>query len=198
MVAELDRQVARLVELGYPRLAGLSAAAFAELVEPLRERVRDLPESEGEIPFVLVLEPRLAPPAECVPLVDGFVDMNPTEPGAFHPIDEAAPPAGSAYLAYGIDPGGDMLDVTPDDALPLIAARGRSPLTIQEGVAVLTQVPGVLRSRNAFSLLGSRRGDKRVPALWTSKGRPRLGWCWAGNPHTWLGSASCAGRLGTQ
>jgi hypothetical protein len=197
-VAELDRQVERLVELGYPRLAGLSEAEFAALVEPLRERVGDLPESEGEIPFVLVLEPRLAPPAECVPLVDGLVDMNPTEPGAFEPIDEAVPPAGSAYLAYGIDAGGDMLDVTPDDALPLIAARGRSPLTIQEGVAVLTQVPGVLRSRNAFSLLGSRRGDKRVPALWTSKGRPRLGWCWAGNPHTWLGSASCAGRLGSQ
>jgi Family of unknown function (DUF5701) len=86
--------------------------------------------------------------------------------------------------------------VTPDDALPRIAAAGRSPLTIEEGIAVLTHHPGILRSRNAFSLPGSRRGDKRVPALWTSKGRPRLGWCWAGNPHTWLGSASCGSRLG--
>jgi hypothetical protein len=39
-------------------------------------------------------------------------------------------------------------------------------------------------------------GDRRVPALWISGGAPKLGWCWAGNPHTWLGSASCATRLG--
>ncbi|MGQ0669203.1 MAG: DUF5701 family protein [Actinomycetota bacterium] len=25
---------------------------------------------------------------------------------------------------------------------------------------------------------------------------PRLGWCWAGNPHTWLGSASCGAGVG--
>jgi uncharacterized protein DUF5701 len=53
----------------------------------------------------------------------------------------------------------------------------------------------VLRSRNCFSLLGSRAGDKRVPALWVSSRRPRLGWCYQGAPHTWLGTASCAGRL---
>jgi hypothetical protein len=23
-----------------------------------------------------------------------------------------------------------------------------------------------------------------------------LGWCWDGNPHTWLGSASCKTRIG--
>jgi NhaA family Na+:H+ antiporter len=45
-----------------------------------------------------------------------------------------------------------------------------------------------------LSLLGSRAGDRRVPALWLRRGHPKLGWCWAGNPHTWLGSASCGGR----
>ena len=102
------------------------------------------------------------------------------------------------YLAYCIDTGRETLYVTPDDALPSIVAQSRSPLTIQEGVAVLTHVPGVLRSRNAFSLLGSRGGNKRVPALWISKGRPRLGWCWSGNVHSWLGSASCGGRVGAR
>ena len=38
-------------------------------------------------------------------------------------------------------------------------------------------------------------GDKRVPALWVSARRPRLGWCFQGAPHTWLGSASCGGRV---
>ncbi|WP_422678000.1 DUF5701 family protein [Blastococcus brunescens] len=26
--------------------------------------------------------------------------------------------------------------------------------------------------------------------------RPRLGWCYQGAPHSWLGTASCAGRRG--
>jgi hypothetical protein len=80
--------------------------------------------------------------------------------------------------------------------LPRLTAASRSPLTIAEGLAVLVSDPGVLRARNCFSLLGSRAGDKRVPALWVSARRPRLGWCYQGAPHTWLGSASCAGRLG--
>jgi hypothetical protein len=125
----------------------------------------------------------------------GVVEMTPTEPAAFEPIDEVDVPDADVYLAYGIETGGETLNVTPNDALPLILQEGRSPLTIQEGISVLIHRPGVLRSANAFSLLGSRSGDKRVPALWISKGRPRLGWCWAGNPHRWLGSASCAGRL---
>jgi hypothetical protein len=200
--SEFDRQVETLLELGYPRLAGLSDAEFTEKVLPLRDRLADVPATAdaADVDFVIVLDPRVVPPERCLPLVEhrarpGVVDMHPTEPSAFAPIDVARPPDGFAYLAYGIETGRDMLDVTPDDALPRILVRSRSPLTIQEGVAVLTHVPDVLRSLNAFSLLGSRSGDKRVPALWISKGRPRLGWCWAGNPHTWLGSASCAGRL---
>lgn len=194
LVDELERQTARLVALGFSEVA--------DLVLPLKERLGDLPIAPADtaIPFVLVLHPRLAPPEAWMTLVEhggraGVVEMTPTEPAAFEQIDEVEVPDADAYLTYGIDTGRETLNVTPDDALPLILEEGRSPLTIQEGIAVLIHRPGVLRSANAFSLLGSRSGDRRVPALWISKGRPRLGWCWAGNPHTWLGSASCAGRL---
>lgn len=193
LVDEFNRQATRLVGL-FPQVA--------DLVLPLKGRLSDLPAANAalDIPFVLVLNPRLASPEACMALVEhsgrpGVVEMTPTEPAAFQPIDEVDVPDADAYLAYGIDTGLETLNVTPDDALPLILQAGRSPLTIQEGIAVLIGRPGVLRSANAFSLLGSRGGDRRVPAVWISKGRPRLGWCWAGNPHTWLGSASCAGRL---
>jgi Family of unknown function (DUF5701) len=193
LAEELDRQATRLVALGCPEVA--------DHVPPLRERLSELPTApENAIPFVLVLHPRLGSPEASMALVEhsgraGVVEMFPTEPAAFRPIDEVDVPDAAAYLAYGIDTGLETLNVTPDEALPLILQEGRSPLTIQEGIAVLTHRPGVLQAANAFSLLASRSGDKRVPALWMSKGRPRLGWCWAGNPHTWLGSASCAGRL---
>ena len=26
--------------------------------------------------------------------------------------------------------------------------------------------------------------------MWISERAPKLGWCWDGNPHTWLGTAS--------
>jgi len=76
-----------------------------------------------------------------------------------------------------------------------ILDQRRTPITVDEGIALITHYPESLEKNNCFSLLGSRCGDRRVPALWISKGAPKLGWCWAGNPHTWLGSASCASRV---
>ena len=112
----------------------------------------------------------------------------------FQPIDGLEIPDGDYELA-GVDTGMDLRNVTPDDALALILDSGRSPLTVEEGIALIARHPEAVAPNAGFSLLGSRCGDKRVTAIWISKGAPKLGWCWAGNPHTWLGSASCAGRV---
>jgi hypothetical protein len=112
----------------------------------------------------------------------------------FVPIEGLELPGGAAYRLVGVDTGHDLRNVTPDDALAAIRAAGRSPLTLEEGIAVVTAHPGTIARNDGWSLPGSRCGDRRVCALWISKGAPKLGWCWAGNPHTWLGSASCAAR----
>jgi hypothetical protein len=65
-------------------------------------------------------------------------------------------------------------------------AEGRAPL--------VTHHPAALAKNKCFSLGGSRSGDRRVPAIWISQNAPKLGWCWAGNRHTWLGMASAGGR----
>jgi hypothetical protein len=136
-----------------------------------------------------------------MPLVElggkrGFSEMEPSDLDRFRPIDGITIPAGAAYLAVDLDTGPGTLDITPDDALQLLTRQHRSPLTLAEGVAHVTHYPELLKTQNCFSLLGSRCGDRRVTAMWISGGRPRLGWCWAGNPHTWLGSASCGSRVG--
>ena len=113
----------------------------------------------------------------------------------FVPIEGIELPAGPAYLLLDVDTGHQYRNVTPDDALVAIRAAGRSPLTIEEGIAVVTHHPETIARNEGWSLLASRCGDRRVGALWISKGAPKLGWCWAGNPHTWLGSASCAARV---
>ena len=203
---EFDRQVARLVELGYPAAAGLSERAFTALLQPLRPAAAALDAGgdleRGRFGFVIVVCGALVPSPAAIALVRrrgkaGFLAMlTPDELATFEPIESVDLPAGSAYLMSGIENGRSSLNVTPEAALaPILAAR-RSPLTIEEGIALITQFPEAVATNGGISLAGSRCGDRRVTALWISKGAPKLGWCWAGNPHTWLGVGSCERRFG--
>jgi hypothetical protein len=195
---EFDRQIDALVMTGLPEALDLAEQCFRASVEPLRDRLPAAEADGSAIPFVVVV-PHL-PVVRVLEAVhtaggQGFTTMEDDDLARFRPLPELQVPVGP-YLLLDVDPGADTLNVPPAEVLPRLTATGRSPLTIAEGLAVLVSDPGVLRARNCFSLLGSRAGDKRVPALWVSARRPRLGWCYQGAPHTWLGSASCAGRLG--
>ena len=126
------------------------------------------------------------------PVVLGHLE--PRELDTFVPIDALDLPGASVYMAIDVDLGAASRNVRPEDALRNILSAGRSPLTLEEGVALMLQQPEAIATNWGFSMAGSRRGDQRVPAFWVSDGRPKLGWCWDRNPHTWLGTASCAGR----
>jgi Family of unknown function (DUF5701) len=194
---EFDRQVDALVTTGLPKHLDLSEACFRARLEPLRDLLPPAGEGPG-IPFVVVV-PDL-PVVEVLASVHGlggagFTTMEPGDLASFRPLPDLDVPS-APYLLLDVDAGADTLNVPPADVQPRFTAAGRSPLTIAEGLAVLVSDHGVLRSRNCFSLLGSRAGDKRVPALWVSDRRPRLGWCYQGAPHTWLGTASCGARRG--
>jgi hypothetical protein len=193
---EFDRQIDALVQTDLPERLDLADGCFRAWLEPLRDQLPTGTSGE-RIPFVVVL-PDL-PVIEVLGAVHmvggtGFTTMEADDLARFRPLPELDVPS-TPYLLLDVDPGPDTLNLPPSVALPRITAAGRSPLTVAEGLAVLVSDPGVLRSRNCFSLLGSRAGDKRVPALWVSARRPRLGWCYQGAPHTWLGSASCGGRV---
>jgi hypothetical protein len=194
---EFDRQVDGLAAIGLAEHYELAEACFRAQLEPLRDLLPTIGTGGNGIPFVVVL-PDLPVPAvlDAVHMVGGagFTTMADDDVARFRPLPELDVPT-APYLLLDVDTGPDTLNLPPSEALPLITAAGRSPLTVAEGLAVLVAEPGVLRSRNCFSLLGSRAGDKRVPALWVSARRPRLGWCYQGAPHTWLGSASWGGRL---
>lgn len=200
---EFNRQVDNLLLKGYPELADLQPNAFLRHIAPLKARLAELP-TTGEpsrIAFVIVISNQLIDRAGAMPLValggkQGFTLMESDDLKRFTPIAGVRPPVGLAYLVADIDTGGATRNTTPDEAIKTICRQRRSPLTIDEGIALITHYPEVLKAKNCFSILGSRCGDRRVTAMWISGGGPRLGWCWAGNPHTWLGSASCGSRLG--
>lgn len=205
----LDQQVATLVALGYPALAGLTDRAFTDRLDPLRDtasRLPDLPAdpAPGHAPLTLVVTRELVDPERTVPLLrlapkgtrPGVVDRNHGEQGVspYRPIEQVELPHPAAYLLLDMERGEEFLNVRPEEALPVVLGRGRTPLTIEEGIAVVTHAPEVLEKNRCFMLSGSRRGDRRVPAMWISERAPKLGWCWDGNPHTWLGVASAGSR----
>jgi hypothetical protein len=202
-MTEFERQVQVLVDLGYPALAGTAEPVFRSALEPLRAAAAGIAQestvaADDHIPFVIVVP--AVPVAEAAQRMTlkgkpAALMLAADELDQFTPIPAVTVPTGFGYLLLDVDTGTEFCGVRPADGLPVIAARGRTPLTIAEGVALVSQRPDMLRKNKCFSLLASRCGDKRVPAIWISASAPKLGWCWDGNPHTWLGAASAGGRV---
>lgn len=204
LLSVFDSQVKRLIDMKYFKLAKLTEEKFIEILMPLREKLDNITVGDENIPFVIVVKSSIVTPEKAMALVkakgqQGEVRMTPLIPKDFAPLDSLKIPESEAYLLIGVDTGQKTLNVTPHNALEIFYKEKRSPLTIDEGVALVLQFPEVLTDKkkyNSFSILGSRRNDQRVPAMWISFKKPRLGWCWDNNPHTWLGSASCQTRIG--
>ncbi len=205
---EFNRQIENLVEKGYPKVLRMSAPRFRSLVEPLRDHVCALhvPSTKlesGRLASVIVIKCDQIGCERAMSLVEygrrnGSTKMYPRRTGDFRPVEGVDIPNGIAYLLVDVERGERYAGLPPQDALIKIRARRRSPLTIDEGIAVVTQYPELLERNKCFSLLASRcAGDRRVPAIWINhENQAHLGWCWDGNPHSWLGSASCRGRVG--
>lgn len=207
MEIEFDRQIKNLLAKGYPKLAGLSDDEFIGILEPLHRHVTEMPDSKadlekGYLPFVIVVNGLVEPEKEMSVVnrngLNGVTVLRPHTSKEFKIIDSEVVPKSKAYLIIGIDRGKQNINLPPSEAMEIIRSEKRHPLTIEEGVAIVTQYPEFLMKNNCFSLLASRTGsDQRVPAIWiNAKKEPNLGWYWDGNPHTWLGSASCDKRIG--
>lgn len=197
-------QAERLIELGVHRIAGLSA-----------DRVRHAAGRSAGVSALLAVHHGVAPASRLAPLLiragkPGFVVSDMTDLDDFTPIPSVDVPDAPLYLVYDLDRGDAMANWSPDEALPAINDAGRTPLTLTEGMHWLLQRPDVLERGRCFMTIGSRLTkpsgalDTRTPALWISNGTgrdgkqnrdaPKVGWCWAGNRHTWLGFGSAASR----
>src|SRR5665648_521456 len=203
-VAELDRQVAVQIRLGAAALTGLSPEQLRDAVAPLRRMLPDVvgrasgaTDPADHVPFALVLDvdPNDAVPAMWRGTRPGVSVISRAEAAAYQGVQGLEVPGGTAYLLVDIDTGSEFRGVCPEDALVTVRGRGRTPLTMAEGIALATVRPDMLRPNRCFSLMGSRDGRQRVPAIWISERRAKLGWCWDRNPHSWLGAASAAARV---
>lgn len=198
-------QLERLVELGYSAACGLSEPEFREWLSPLVSADAEdfYDPATGRVSALLVIRQGRVPAEFAMRQVvvrgkEGYVDMNPTTPETFAEIDSVTTPDADAYLVHDFNPGDEFRDLPPSEAMPRILKAGRSPVTIDEALAAAVLHAALVADKHAFSILASRsqapRVTESVPAIWISRGAPRLGWCWNNNPHSWLGSASCGAR----
>lgn len=201
----LADQAERLIQLGVHDLAGLSGSQIRRVASS----------RHGDREALLAISPGALAPSKIAPLLQlngkpGFVVDDMADIDDFDPVDDAEPPESSLYLVHGIDRGDDLANWSPNEALVEIVGRNRTPLTVTEGIYWLLQCPDRLERNQCFMTIGSRLKrangslDARTPALWISNGTgrdgksrrnaPKVGWCWAGNRHTWLGFASADRR----
>jgi hypothetical protein len=201
---EVKVQVARLISAGVPEAAGISA-------DQLAEHAAGLSDVQGA---VLAVHPTLASPGRLAGLLRhgrraGFVVEDMTDVDEFSPIEGLRVPDLPLYLVLDPTRGDELRNTSPIEALDAFRSAGRTPLTLNEGISWLLQEPSMLAPGACFMTIGSRKAtssgvDARVPAIWISRGTgrdgparrdaPKMGWCWAGNRHTWLGHASAAAR----
>ena len=201
----LTAQAERLVSLGVHETAGLAPAdvrAFAE-------------SADSDPGTLLAVHPGRVPASALAPLVrhdgkPGFVVTDMSDVDDFTPVAAATPPDSPLYLLTGVDRGDHLANWSPNEALPALTSSSRTPLLLTEGLHWLLQQPTALERNHCFMTIGSRLPksggalDSRTPAVWISNGTgrdgrarrnaPKVGWCWAGNRHTWLGFASATGR----
>jgi len=207
LIHEFDRQIDNYLSKGIPQLAGMADSAFREIAAPLRHMLKEasygVDIQKGTLPFALVLNSPAISAETMMAHIEkegkkGVTALRPLTSGSFRTIVSVPLPERTVYLLIDIDRGKENINLPPRDALKKIESAGRSPSTVREGIALLIPYPEFLVKNNCFSLTASRTGtDQRVPAIWiNAKKEPNLGWCWDGNPHTWLGCASCARRIG--
>jgi hypothetical protein len=169
---------------------------------------------------LLVVHPRVLPPSGLAAHLrlpvrggerSGFVVVDMPDVDEFGPVDGVEVPDADMYAISSLDRGDDMANWSPEEAQPAIASRGRTPLTLAEGIHWVLQAPGVLERNVCFMTIASRLRksdgtyDARTPAIWISngtgrdgrerRGAPKVGWCWWRNRHTWLGFASAERRV---
>ncbi len=202
-------QVDAYVAAGYADMTDFTEAQFRALLEPLRAGVDaavagglDIGATPDHAPFAIVVTSRVVSPG---PRVAALRAPGRDLPGAIDPghrdsLDayEAIPgleaPDADAYLLLDVDRGDGFREITPDDAVGVLADRDRTPLTLDEGLSLAAVHPGAIEPDAGFLFAGSRH-LRRVPGLWIAAGAPMLGWGGVATPDAWLGVASATSRV---
>ena len=182
-----DQQVKTLLKKGYPNAAGMEESQFLKYINPLEENFR-----AGS---VIVIPENIVPLAKQMTMVEldgktGYTRFDVSEIFNAEGTETQRKP----YLMHDIEYGKAMPNTSPDDRVKKLKKQNRLGQNAQEGIAMVTHKPEILKD-HYMDLPGSRyRHSGRVVALCLYGGHPRLV-CVRASFSTWgWGSASCGSR----
>jgi len=148
------QQVNKVIDWNFPTLAVLSQDDFmARYLEPLWQRLKKLPLAtkarESRIPFLLVVPHSVVPLSYQLQCVRQQLNQKRLEyiikPEWFENASGVSTPD-KAYLVTDVDTGEARTNITPAKCVEKFGHEGRSALTIDEGLALITHYPEVLES----------------------------------------------------
>ncbi len=152
---EAQKQLDRIVALGYPDVADMSAAAFRALAEPLIGALEhsDLGSNILLVPTRELVSPESLIARTSINRMAGFTTMPPRDIASFLPQDGFMPPEGPFYLVVDPHTGTCYINREPDVARKLIDSDERLPLTL---------IPSTRGSatRSAWPAAGCRCSDR--------------------------------------
>ena len=184
-----DRQIQTLTDRGIPSDI---VKKFQVQKPTVLKKAGEGPPTEEHIPFLPVIPDSFLSIEKQMTFV-----KNGTQKGKSHlgteKISTAVQVPKEPYYIFNVEDGRAMLGRSPNSAVTGIINQDRSPLTVEEGIAIAIHKFDIL-SDHFVDLPGSRHDDE-VAYLWLSEGRPKLNWSWANLSSARWGSASCGSRL---
>jgi len=190
-----DRQVEILLDKGYPKAAGMKKDQFLEYINPLRKQIQEIDEVKpGHIPFIIVIPERFVSISKQISLVKEKVGSHILHMGLYTSQNCSGIRTWNwPYLILDVDDGREMLEpfLKESYARWKFKQRGRSGLTMLEGIALLTYYPEILE--NYFLLLV---GSSNAPVVRCFVPWPAP-WIWyqsIGFLPTPTGAPSCSKR----
>ncbi len=178
-----DQQVKTLVEKGYPQIAGITEEEFLNLLSPLRHKIlvymndldnkdillRDKEEMykqkiNREIPLLIVILDQLISYQKQMSMIEvagkkgyvyGLITIDGNEMGTLTKIDGIS---GSPYIAFDVS---RELCCNNKERMSwhievCLGWKGRSPLSVTEGIALLAQYPEMWKKMGDFKTPFSR------------------------------------------
>ena len=154
-------QTNKLISLDYHKALELSADDFQESLQPLRNqlvRIADIDFPENHLPFVIVIVDEKIPLKQQLEIAnqvwweeDAYISCHPNE---LTPLVQL--PHSNYYLAIDVECGDATKIHYPMLGSLTVNIHERSPLTINEGVALLTQKQDLVSFDRSLLLSGSR------------------------------------------
>lgn len=159
--AIFGNQTNKLICCGYPEALGLTEDAFRESLKELRSqliRIADIEIPDTHLPFIIVITDEKIPLMKRLEIVNFQQWMEEPETGC-QPNELKSlvePPRSNYYIAVDVEIGEKTKIQYPEMGGITVTVHKRSPLTIDEGVALLTIKQDIVSFDRSLLLSGTR------------------------------------------